>query len=169
MSFGFVMQRVYNSDELPCYYAADNNLIFLIFTLPSDESGLIFMKSELKEDEILPSLFSQLPDTKGKFFCVTNVTLFVFLLSGVQLGCTEQSFPSAILSNPIVKSFFADCKTSPTKTICVCFVHSCVELQQNTAELMQTFFSVARRDVKTVSGIHEDDIPVLEALVDIYN
>ena len=31
---------------------------------------------------------------------------------------------------------------------------------------MQTFFSATRRDDETFPGIHEDDIPVLEALVD---
>ena len=33
-------------------------------------------------------------------------------------------------------------------------------------ELMQTFLSATRRDGETFPGIHEDDIPVLEALVD---
>ena len=40
------------------------------------------------------------------------------------------------------------------------------ELQHKRMELMQMILSATRRDDETFSGIHEDDIPVLEALVD---
>ena len=45
-------------------------------------------------------------------------------------------------------------------------LHGSNDLQQNTIELKQTFLSATRRDGETFPGIHEDDIPVLEALVD---
>ena len=45
-------------------------------------------------------------------------------------------------------------------------LHGSKELQQNTMELMQMFLSATRRDDETFPGIHENDIPVLEALVD---
>ena len=45
-------------------------------------------------------------------------------------------------------------------------LHGSNELQQNTMELLQTFLSATRRDDETFPGIHEDDIPVLEAIVD---
>ena len=64
----------------------------------------------LRQDEFLPNLINQRPDTKWKFYCVTNVTFFVFLLSGVPLGCIEQSIPSTLLRSPIVKCFVSDCE-----------------------------------------------------------
>ena len=45
-------------------------------------------------------------------------------------------------------------------------LYGSVHLQQKTMELMQMFLSATRRDDETFPGIHEDDIPVLEALVD---
>ena len=45
-------------------------------------------------------------------------------------------------------------------------LHGSNELQQNTMELKQMFLSATRRNDETFQGIHEDDIPVLEALVD---
>ena len=45
-------------------------------------------------------------------------------------------------------------------------LYGSVHLQQTTVQLMQMFLSAIRRDDETFPGIHEDDIPILEALVD---
>ena len=99
ISFGFVLQSVYNSDEFRYFYAADNNPIFLNPMVLSDDSDLNFIKSKLRSEDFLPNLINQRPDTKWKFYCVTNVTFFVFLLSGVPLGCITQNIPSILLRN----------------------------------------------------------------------
>ena len=172
ISFGFVLQSVQNPEEFRYYYAADNNPVFLNPVVLSDVSDLNYIKSMLRKDEILPNLSNQRPDTKWKFYCVTNVTFFVFLLSGVPLGCIEQSIPSSLLRNPIVKCFVSDCEKRPYQDNLCMFralayeLHGSNELQQNTMELMQMFLSATRRDDESFPGIHEDDIPVLEALVD---
>ena len=41
-----------------------------------------------------------------------------------------------------------------------------MSFKKKTMELMQRFLSATRRDDETFPEIHEDDIPVLEALVD---
>ena len=172
ISFGFVLQSVQNPEEFRYYYAADNNPVFLNPMVLSDDSDLNYIKSMLRQDEFFPNLINQRPDTKWKFYCVTNVTFFVFLLSGVPLGCIEQSIPSTLLRNPIVKCFVSDCEKRPYEDNLCMFralayeLHGSKELQQNTMELMQMFLSATRRDDETFPGIHENDIPVLEALVD---
>ena len=104
--------------------------------------------------------------------CVTNVAFLVFLLSGIPLGCIKQPIPSASVKNPIVKCFVSDCENKPYQDNLCMFralayeLHGSNDLQQNTISLMQTFLSATRRDGETFPGIHEDDIPVLEALVD---
>ena len=123
ISFEFVLQSVQNPEEFRYYYAADNNPVLLNPVVLSDVSDLSFIKSKLREDEILPNLINQRPDTKWKFYCVTNITFFLFLLSGVPLGCITQSIPSILLKNKHVKCFVSDCEKSPTKTTCVCSVH----------------------------------------------
>ena len=123
ISFGFVLQSVQNPEEFRYYYAADNNPVFLNPMVLADDSDLNFIKSILREDEILPNLINQRPDTKWKFYCVTNVTFFVFLLSGVPLGCITQNVPSILLRNGYIKSFVSDCERSAAKTTCVCSVH----------------------------------------------
>ena len=96
----------------------------------------------------------------------------VFLLSGVPLGSIEQLISSALVKNPIVKCFVSDGEKKPYQDNLCMFralayeLHGSNELQQNTLELMQMFLSATRRDGETFPGIHEDDIPVLEALVD---
>ena len=79
ISFGFVLQSVQNPEKFRYYYAADNNPIFLNPLVLSDYSDLNFIKSMLRDNEILPNLINERPDTKLKFYCVTNVTFFVFL------------------------------------------------------------------------------------------
>ena len=78
ISFGFVLQSVQNPEEFRYYYAADNNPIILNAMVLSDDSDLNFIKSMLREDEILPNLINQRPYTKWKFFCVRNVTFLYF-------------------------------------------------------------------------------------------
>ena len=171
ISFGFVLQSVQNPEEFRYYYAADNNPVFLNPMVLSDDSDLNFIKSMLRQDEFLPNLINQRPDTKWKFYCVTNVNFFVFL-SGVPLGCIEQLIPSALVKNPIVKCFLSDGeKKADHDNLCMFRalayeLHGSSELQQNTLELMQMFLSATRRDGETFPGIHEDDLPVLEAPVD---
>ena len=172
ISFGFVLQSVQNPEEFRYYYAADNNPVFLNPMVLADDSDLNYIKSKLREDEILPNLINHRPDTKWKFYCVTNVTFFVFLLSGVALGCITQNIPSILLRNGYLKCFVSDCEKKPYQDNLCMFralayeLHGSNELQQNTMELMQMFLSATRRDDETFPGIHEDDIPVLEALVD---
>ena len=126
----------------------------------------------LRQDEFLPNLINQRPDTKWKFYCVTNVTFFVFLLSGVPLGCIEQSIPSTLLRSPIVKCFVSDCENKPYQDNLCMFrslayeLYGSNELQQKTMELMRMFLSATRRNDETFQGIHEDDIPILEVLID---
>ena len=126
----------------------------------------------LRQDEFLPNLINQSPDTKWKFYCVTNVTFFVFLLSGVPLGCIIQNIPSLLLRNGYFKCFVFDCNKKPFQDNLCMFralsyeIHGSNELQQNTLKLMHNFLLATRRDDETFPGIHEDDILVLEALVD---
>ena len=172
ISFGFVLQSVQNPEEFRFYYAADNNPVFLNPVVLSDVSDLNLIKSMLREDEILPNLINQRPDTKWNFYCVTNVTFFVFLLSGVPLGCIAQNIPSILLKIKHVKCFISDCEQKPYEDNLCMFralaydLYGSVQLQRKTMELMQMFLSATRRDDSTFPGIHEDDILVLEALVD---
>ena len=113
ISIVFVLQSVQNPEEFRYYYAADNNPVFLNPKVLFDDSDFNFIKSRLREDEILPSPNNQRPDTKWKFFCVTNVTFFVFLVSGVPVGCITQHILSILLRNGYVKCFVSDCEKKP--------------------------------------------------------
>ena len=113
ISFGFMLQSVHNSDEFRYYYAADINSVFLNPMVLSDESGLSFIKSKLRSENFLPNLIIQRPDTKWKFYCVTNITFFEFLLSGVPLGCITQNISSILLKNRQVKCLVSDCNKKP--------------------------------------------------------
>ena len=172
ISFGFVLQSVHNSDEYRYHYAADNNPVFLNPMVPSDDSDLSFIKSKLRSEDFLPNLINQRPDTKWKFYCNTNVTFFVFLISGVPLGCIQQTIPSALVKNPLVKCFISDGEKKLYHDNLCMFraltydIHGSDALQQNTLKLMQLFLSARRRDDETFPGIHEDDIYVLEETTD---
>ena len=96
-SFGFAMQSLQTSEEFRYYYAADNNTVFLNPMALPDDSDLDFIKSKLRDDEILPKPINQRPDTKWKFYCITNIILFVLLFSVVPSGCVTQNNPSILL------------------------------------------------------------------------
>ena len=92
----------------------------------------------MRSENILPHFFNQRPDTKWNFYCVTNVNFFLFLLSGVPLGCIEQPIPSALLRNPFVMCFVSDCEMKPyLDDVCIfCalayVLNGGVDLQHNT-------------------------------------
>ena len=160
------------SDEYRYFYAADNNPIFLNPLVLSDDSDLSFIKSKLRSEDFLPNLINQRPDTKWKFYCVRNVTFFVFLLSGVPLGCVQESIPPSLLRNPLVKCFVSDCELKPYQDNLCMFralayeLNGSVNLQQNTEKLTQMFLSATGKDGESFPGIHEDDIPFFEELTD---
>ena len=141
ISFGFVLQSVHNSDEFRYHYAADSNPVFLNPMVLSDDSDLSFIKSKLRSEDFLPNLINQRPDTKWKFYCVTNVTFFVFLLSGVPLGCIQQTIPSALVKNPLAKCFISDGEKKLYHDNLCMFraltydIHGSDALQQNTLKL----------------------------------
>ena len=138
----------------------------------SDDSDLNFIKLKLRSEDFLPNLINQRPDTKWKFYCVTIVTFFVFLLSGVPLGCITQNIPSILLRNGYFKCFVSDCEKKPYEDNLCMFralaydLYGSDELQNKTMEMMQMFLSATKRDDETFPGIHEDDIPVLEEITD---
>ena len=169
ISFGFVLQNVQDREEFRYYYAADNNPIFLNPVIISD---LNLIKTRLRGDDFLPNLLTQRPDTKWKFYCVTNVTFFVFLLSGVPLGCIDLPIPSILLRNPLVKCFVSDSELVPYRDNLCMFralaydLYGNEDLQQNTKNLLQQFLSKLRADGADFQGIEENDITILEELID---
>ena len=80
------------------------NHLFRNQVIISNDFDLNLRKTTLGGDNFLPNLLTQHPDTKWKFFCVTNVT-FVFLLSGVPLGCINHPVISILHRHPVVKCF----------------------------------------------------------------
>ena len=130
----------------------------------------------MKSEEFLLNLISQQPDTKGKFFCVHNVTFFAFLLIGVPLGCTQQLISPSVLRNPLIKCFGFRLrnKTLPRQLVHVsCMfralayeLNRSVVLQQNTEKLTHMSFSATRKDGNSFPGVHEDDILILKEPTD---
>ena len=95
-----------------------------------------------------------------------------FLLSGVPLGCIQQSISPSLLRNLFVKCFVFICELKPYQDNLCMFcalayeLNGSVDLQQNTDKLTQMFLSATRKDGKSFQGVHEDDIHILEELTD---
>ena len=78
-SFGFVLQNIQEEDSYRYYYAANNNPVFTHPVVLGNDADLSFIKHKVDGNDYFENMCQHRPDTKWKFFSVTNVTFFVYL------------------------------------------------------------------------------------------
>ena len=107
-SFGFILRNSEDPDDFRYYYAADNNPVFLAPVTVSNQQDLEFIKDRIDKESFFENAIQQRPNTKWRFFSLTNVTFFVYLLPDIPLGCTEASFPNSLVKNKLIHLLLRD-------------------------------------------------------------
>ena len=85
-SFGFILRNTEDPSEFRYYYAADNNPVFTTPVTISNHQDLEFIKDRIDKESIFESAIQQRSNTKWRFFALTNVTFFVYLMPNVSRG-----------------------------------------------------------------------------------
>ena len=172
-SIGFVLQNIQNHGEFRYFYAENNNPVFHFPVIFSTLEDLEFIKERYEDENVFESIIQQRPDTKWRFYCVTNVTFFVYLMPRVALGCTDVELPNALIRNESVKCFLSDSNSKPYHDNLCLFraiafdLHWSENLSNNTLLYFTSFLSESGQDAIDFPGVSPEEIPLVEKITSV--
>ena len=172
-SFGFVLQNIQNHGEFRYFYAENNNPVFHFPVIFSTLEDLEFIKERYEDENVFESIIQQRPDTKWRFYCVTNVTFFVYLMPRVALGCTDVELPNALIRNKSVKCFLSDSNSKPYHDNLCLFraiafdLHGSENLSNNSLLYFTSFLSESGQDAIDFPGVSPEEIPLVEKITSV--
>ena len=171
LSFGFVLHDRIESGEYRYYYAADNNPIFQTPITLENESDLLTLQSRIEQENFLHDCVVHRPNTKWKFALLTNLTVFLYHLEKIPLGCSVVNLPQAIIKNPNIRTFLVDGNKKPYDDN-LCFFRAVAfevfgkrDLVTSTNSLVSTFLSRIGKEIVHFKGIQTNEIQVVENII----
>ena len=169
-SFGFVLQSIQNVGEFRYFYAENNNPVFNFPVIFSTIEDLEFVKDRYEVENVFESIIQQRPDTKWRFYCVTNVTFFVYLMPRFAIGCTDVELPNALIRNKGIKSLLSDSNKKPYHDNLCLFRAIAFDLQgsenlsNNTLQYFTSFLRESENDAVDFPGVSLEEIPLVEKI-----
>ena len=181
-SFGFVLRNTENPDEFKYFYASNNNPVLSFPVVLSNSQDLEFLKDRIDGESYFESAIRQRPNTKWRFFTITNVTFFVYLLLDIPIGCIDGTFPQQLVKNCMIQLLTKDSEGKPyNDNLCMfravaLHKYGSLNLSFNTTKTLKTFLERIGSKCNTAEnfvGIRETQIHILEdvieANIDIYS
>ena len=108
LSLGIVLLDLVETQFNIYVYPADNNALFQLPLTLGNEEDLDKLKNKIEQKELFDPYVSHRPNSKRKFFTLTNFMVLNFHLTDVPLGCQNALLPQALLRHPLVKTFISD-------------------------------------------------------------
>ena len=98
LAFGFNLKNV---EEGSCRYfcAHENNTLLERLKLVCTQDDITNLKEKLLKMDIVDLCTRERANTKGKFYKLTNLTVFAALLKDVPMGCKDSVLPEPLLKN----------------------------------------------------------------------
>ena len=166
-----MLQNIQNPGEYRYFYAENNNPVFHFPVIFSTSEDLEFVKDRYEDENVFESIIHQRPDTKWRFYCITNVTFFLYLLPRVALGCTDVELPRALIRNKSIKCLLSDSHSNPYHDNLGLFraiaydLRSSQNLSSNTLRLFSSFLLESGREPVNFPGVTPDEISTVEKIV----
>ena len=115
------------------------------------------------------------PNTKWRFFKITNLTIFAALLRDIPMGCKDAVLPESLLRNRSIKclTYEQNTKKSYKDNLCLfralaLHLHGNERLEEETSKLFNLFLvKSTNSDLSKFQGVCMDDIPAVENIVGI--
>ena len=101
LALGFILQNV-ETNEYRYYYPHENNLLLDRAFLLSNKKDLLNLQNEIEKLDLIETCTKERQNSKWRFTVITNVTVFVALLTNIPMGCTDSPLPEPLLRNPEV-------------------------------------------------------------------
>ena len=159
LSLGFVLHDLAETQEYRYFYPADNNPLFQLPLTLANEEDLDKLNNKIEQKDLFNHYVSHRPNSKWKFFKLTNFVVSAFHLTDVPLGCQNALLPQALLRHPLVKAFLSDSDKKPYHENLSLFRAVAFEkigrdgLANSAKHLVSEFLSNTGKDSKNFTGV----------------
>ena len=174
LAFGFVLKKI---EDGMCryFYAHENNTIMERAKLVCTQADITILKDRMQKMDIVVLCTRERANTKWKFYKLTNLTIFASLLRDVPMGCKDTVLPEPLLRKCNVNCLTFERNTKQPYNGNLCLfralalqLHSNEKLQEETWKIFNLFFNNGEdRDVTKFRGVHLNDIPKVEDLLQL--
>ena len=170
LALGFILQNV-ETNEYRYYYPHENNLLLDRAFLLSNKNDLLNLQNEIEKLDLIETCTKERHNSKWRFRVITNVTVFVALLTNIPMGCTDSPLPEPLLRNPEVNCLVTNGHNEPyNDSLCLfraiaIHLFGSVDVEPNTTKIFHSFVTASGCDPESFTGVSFDQIPIIEELI----
>ena len=162
IAFGFVLKNI--EDGMCRYFYAHENITIMekskLVCTPDD---IVNLKEKLQKMDIMDLCTRERANTEGKFYKLTNLTIFAALLKDIPMGCKDTVLPEPLLRNCNVNCLTFERNSSQPYNHNLCFFRAVAlhlfgneRLEEETSKIFNLFMNKWRRRSIKVSGCSHD-------------
>ena len=157
------------------YYPLENNTVMERSKLVCTQDDMVNLKEKLQKMDIVDHCTRERVNTKGRFYKLTNVIVFVWLLKDLPMGWKD-----SVLPEPLMISHNVNCLTIERNTrqpyndnLCLfralaLHLHGNDKLEEDTSKNINSLFSNCEEgETWKIQGVHMNDIPKVEELLQL--
>ena len=172
LAFGFVLKNVENG-SCRYFYTHENNTVMERSKLVCTQADLTNLKDRMQKMDIVDICTRERSNTKWKFYKLTNLTIFAWLLKYVPMGSKDTVLPEPLLKNHNVDCLTFDRNTRQPYNDNLCLfkalalhLHGNEKLEEETSRIFNLFLKkCGEGDPSKFQGVHLTDIPKVEDLL----
>ena len=170
LALGFLLQNI-KINDYRYYYPHENNLLLDRVFLVSNKNDLLNLQNEIKKLDLVETYTQERQNSKWRFTVITNVTVFVALLTNIPLGCTDSPLPEPLLRNPEVNCLVSNGHNEPyNDNLClfraiVIHLFGSLDVELHATEIFHNFITVSGCHPESFTGVSFDQIPIIEELI----
>ena len=170
LALGFILQNV-ETNKYRYYYPHENNLLLDRAFLLSNKNNLLNLQNEIEKIDLIETCTKERQNSKWRFTVITNVTVFVALLTNIPMGCTDSPLPEPLLRNPEVNCLVSNGHIEPyNDNLCLfraiaIHLFGSVDVEPNATKIFHSFVTASGCDPESFTGVSFDQIPIIEELI----
>ena len=170
LALGFILQNV-ETNEYRYYYPHENNLLLNRAFLLSNKNDLLNLQNKIEKLDLIETCTKEHQNSKWRFTIITNVTVFVALLTNIPMGCTDSPLPEPLLRNPEVNCLVSNGHNEPyNDNLCLfraiaIHLFGSVDVEPNATKIFHSFVTASGCDPESFTGVSFDQIPIIEELI----
>ena len=174
LAFRFVL-KIFEDGMCRYFYAHENNTFRERSNFVCTPADLTNLKDRMQQMDIVDICTRRRANTKWKFYKLTILTVFASLLKVLPMGCKD-----TVLPEPLLKIHNVNCLTFVKNTLqpynhnlCLSralalHLHGNKILEEETSKISKFFLNNnEERDVSNFKGVHLNDIPKVEDLLQL--
>ena len=153
LPLGFLMQNI-ETNNYRYYYPHENNLLLDRAFLLSNKNDLLNLQNENERLDLVETCTQERQNSKWRFTVITNVTVFVALLTNIPMGCTDSPLPEPLLRNLEVNCLVSNGHNEPyNDNLCLfraiaIHLFGSVDVELHGTEIFHNFITASGCDLK---------------------